>query len=59
MDFGCASYCKYAEQCLGELPPELLAQRDDLLKDRVAVEMKRYFGRNFRRRPRRSRGRSA
>jgi hypothetical protein len=20
MDFGCAAYCKFAEQCLGELP---------------------------------------
>ena len=49
MDFGCASYCKYAEQCLGDLPPELIAQRDDLLKDRVALEMKRYFGRDFKR----------
>lgn len=49
MDFGCASYCKYAEQCLGDLPPELVAQRDDLLKDRVALEMKRYFGRDFKR----------
>jgi HD superfamily phosphohydrolase YqeK len=49
MDFGCAAYCKYAEQCLGDLPPELLAQRQELLKDRVAVEMKRYFGRDFRR----------
>jgi hypothetical protein len=49
MDFGCASYCRYAEQCLGDLPPELIAQRDDLLKDRVALEMKRYFGRDFKR----------
>jgi HD superfamily phosphodiesterase len=49
MDFGCASYCQNAEQCLGELPPELLAQRKDLLKDRVAVEMKRYFKQDFRR----------
>jgi predicted HD phosphohydrolase len=49
MDFGCASYCKFAEQCLGNLPPELLAERDDLLKDRVAIEMKRYFGRDFKR----------
>ena len=49
MDFGCASYCPYAEQCLGDLPPELLAQRDDLLKDRVAVEMKLYFGQDFKR----------
>ena len=49
MDFGCASYCPYAEQCLGDLPSELLAERDDLLKDRVAVEMKRYFGQDFKR----------
>jgi len=49
MDFGCASYCPYAEQCLGDLPPELLAERDDLLKDRVAIAMKRYFGRDFKR----------
>lgn len=49
MDFGCASYCKYAEQCLGGLPPELLAQRENLLKDRVALEMKRYFKQDFKR----------
>jgi putative nucleotidyltransferase with HDIG domain len=49
MDFCCAAYCKFADQCLGDLPPELLARRDELLKDRVAVEMKRYFGRDFRR----------
>jgi len=49
MDFGCASYCQYAEQCLGDLPPELMAQKEDLLKDRVAIEMKRYFGTDFKR----------
>jgi hypothetical protein len=49
MDFGCASYCEYAEQCLGTLPPELAAGREDLLKDRVAVEMKRYFKSDFKR----------
>ena len=48
-DFGCASYCPYADQCLGELPPELLAKKQDLIKDRVAVEMKRYFGDDFKR----------
>ncbi|MBN1103875.1 MAG: phosphohydrolase [Deltaproteobacteria bacterium] len=47
MDFGCASYCKYAEQCIGNLPPELIAQKDDLLKDRVAIEVKRYLKRDF------------
>lgn len=49
MDFGCAVYCPHADQCLGDLPPALLGQKEDLLKDRVAVEMKRYFGRDFRR----------
>ncbi|MCP3926561.1 MAG: HD domain-containing protein [Desulfobacterales bacterium] len=49
MDFGCASYCQHAEQCLGNLPPELLAERGDLLKDRVAIEMKRYFKSDFKR----------
>jgi len=48
-DFGCASYCPYAEQCLGELPPGLIAGRQELLVDRVAVEMKKYFGDDFRR----------
>lgn len=49
LDFGCASYCQYAEQCIGNLPPELLKEKDDLLKDRVAIEMKRYFKRDFKR----------
>lgn len=49
MDFGCASYCPYAEQCIGNLPPELIAQKEDLLKDRVAIEMKHYFERDFKR----------
>lgn len=49
MDFGCASYCKFAAQCLGDIPPELMAKREDLLKDRVALEMKRYFKKDFRR----------
>ena len=49
MDFGCASYCEFADQCLGTLPPELLAQKEDLLKDRVAIEMKRYFRTDFKR----------
>ena len=49
MDFGCAAYCQYADQCVGNLPPELLAQKEDLLKDRVAVEMKRYFKTDFKR----------
>jgi len=49
MDFGCASYCQFAEQCLGGLPEEFVGSREDLLKDRVAVEMKRYFKTDFKR----------
>lgn len=48
MDFGCAAYCPYAEQCLGDLPPEVAAQQESLLKDKVAVAVKQYYGRNFR-----------
>jgi hypothetical protein len=47
MNFGCAAYCQYAAQCLGELGPELLAKRNDFLKDRIAVEVKRQLGRDF------------
>lgn len=49
MDFGCVSYCQFADQCLGDLPPEVLAEKKDLLKDRVAIEMKRYFNYDFKR----------
>jgi len=49
MDFGCASYCEHAEQCLGTLPEELLALKENLFKDRVAVEVKRYFKSDFKR----------
>jgi len=49
MDFGCASYCPHAEQCLGSMPPELIAKQGDLFKDRVALAMRRYFGSDDRR----------
>jgi len=49
LDFGCASYCPYAAQCLGSLPPDLLAKKQELLLERVPVELKRYFGDDFRR----------
>ncbi len=49
MDFGCAAYCQYAAQCLGDLPPELVAQQENLLKDRVAVAVKRYLKTDFKR----------
>jgi len=49
MDFGCASYCPHAEQCLGSVPPELVAKQGDLFKDRMAIAMRRYFGSDARR----------
>ncbi len=49
MDFGCAAYCRFADQCIGELPPELLAEREGLMKDRIAIEMKKYFHKDFKR----------
>jgi hypothetical protein len=47
MDFGCAAYCPYAEQCLGSVPPGLKGQKEALLKDRVAQEVKRRLGHDF------------
>ena len=47
MDFGCAAYCKYAEQCLGTLPEEFIGSRDNFLKDKVAVEIKRFYKTDF------------
>ncbi len=49
MDFGCASYCPYAEQCIGALPEEFTGGQENLLKDKVAVEMKRFFQADFKR----------
>jgi hypothetical protein len=49
MDFGCAAYCQYAQQCLGTLPEELSGVKDNLLKDKVAVEMKRFLKKDFHR----------
>lgn len=47
MDFGCAAYCKFAEQCIGTLPEEFVGAQDNLLKDKVAVEMKRFYRSDF------------
>jgi putative nucleotidyltransferase with HDIG domain len=49
MDFGCASYCPHAAQCLGSLPPELIAAQGEMFKDKVAAAMRAYFGSDSRR----------
>ena len=47
LDFGCASYCQFAEQCLGSLPEDFTGPKDDLLKDKIAVEIKRFYHTDF------------
>ncbi len=47
INFGCAAYCPYAEQCLGSLPPELQAQKDGELKDRIAVAVKKLMAGDY------------
>ncbi len=53
LDFGCAQWCPYAEQCVGAVPEEVKerqkAEQRDLLKERIALEMKKYFGTDFKR----------
>jgi len=53
LDLGCAQWCPYAEQCLGAVPEEMKARQKaeekNLLRERIALEMKKYFGTDFRR----------
>lgn len=43
IDFGCASYCPYAEQCMGALPSDLRARAGNLFKERLAVAVRKRF----------------
>lgn len=47
LDLGCAAYCRFAEQCLGGFSPEMEAQRDEMLKDKIAVQVKKNLGQDF------------
>jgi hypothetical protein len=53
IDFGCAAWCPYAEQCVGMIPEEVKAkqraEQKDLLKERIALEVKKYLGTDFKR----------
>ena len=53
LDFGCAQWCPYAEQCVGAAPEEVKerqkAEQKDLLRERIGLEMKKYFGTDFKR----------
>ncbi|HUL32128.1 MAG TPA: HD domain-containing protein [Thermodesulfobacteriota bacterium] len=53
LDFGCAQWCPYAEQCIGAVPEEVKEkqklEQKNLLKERIGLEMKKYFGTDFKR----------
>jgi putative nucleotidyltransferase with HDIG domain len=53
MDFGCAQWCQYAERCLGVVPEDVKArqkeEQKDLLRERISLEMKKYFGTDLKR----------
>lgn len=53
LDFGCAQWCPYAEQCVGTVPEEVKerqkAEERASLRQRIALEMKKYFGTDFKR----------
>src|SRR4030042_3881723 len=53
IDFACAEWCPYAEQCVGEVPEEVKAKQRQELRDsareRIGLEMKKYFGTDFKR----------
>ena len=53
LDFGCAQWCPYAEQCVGAVPEEVKerqkAEQKDLLRERIVLEIKKYFGTDFKR----------
>ena len=53
LDFGCAQWCPYAEQCIGAVPGDVKekqkAEQKELLRERISLEMKKYFGTDFKR----------
>ncbi|NDY41501.1 phosphohydrolase [Dissulfurirhabdus thermomarina] len=46
MDFGCAAYCPYAEQCLGALAPAV-RERRGAFRDRLSRAAKQALGTDF------------
>lgn len=49
IDFGCAEWCTYAEQCVGNLPGEVKEKRRDFFRERIASEMRKVFGKDRKR----------
>ncbi len=53
LDFGCAQWCEYGDQCLVVIPPEFEELRQELergrFKEKFSQTMKRYFGKDLKR----------
>lgn len=53
LDFGCAQWCEYGEQCLGVIPKELEDLKEALgkgrFKEKFSQAMKWYFGKDLNR----------
>ncbi len=49
MDLGCAAYCRFAAQCLGTSMPAEILRMEICSRDRVALEVKKLLGRDFKR----------
>ena len=53
MDLGCAAWCQYAEQCVGDIPEEMKAKQraeeKGLLRERISLEMKKFWGTHYQR----------
>ena len=41
-NLGCALWCAYAEQCVGDIS-QIFSERPDALRDRLELEVRRYF----------------
>lgn len=53
LDFGCAQWCEYGEQCIGVIPQELQELKKELekgrFKEKFSQAMKKYFGKDVKR----------
>jgi len=43
LDFGCAAYCPFAAQCLGAMPEEMRAKREEMLRERLLTAVREHF----------------
>jgi hypothetical protein len=53
IDFGCAEWCPYGDSCIEGLPEEMKSktreEKNSRLRERIASEMKKYFGGDIKR----------